>query len=55
VLNKGDSTEQATIPVKGLWTDGKVVEDAITGASFTVHGDTLTMDVHPRSGLAIVG
>ena len=55
VMNKGDSQEQVTIPVKGVYSDGQVIEDAITGATFTVHGNAVTMNVHPRSGLVIVG
>jgi len=55
VMNKGDSAEQAMVPVKGVFADGASVKDAISGATFTVGGGSVALSVPARSGLVIVG
>ncbi len=55
VLNKGSSSELAVVPLKGAFPDGKVIEDAITGAMITVKDGSATMNVPPHGGLVLVG
>jgi 4-alpha-glucanotransferase len=55
VLNKSGQTADVTIPVRGLFPSGAVLEDALFGSRAAVSGGSARVTVPPRAGLILVG
>jgi glycosidase len=53
-LNKGSTSETAMIPVGGIDANGTVLQDALTGARYTVRGGTVVLTLAPRGGALLV-
>jgi hypothetical protein len=53
-LNKGASSEIATIPVRGLYPNGTQLVDQLLGIDASVTGGSIRATVPGRSGLVLV-
>ncbi len=53
-LNNGPTTNNATIPVAGVFSDGSSVQDALSGAIYTVSGGNIPLALAARSGVILL-
>lgn len=53
-LNNGSSTNNATIPVNGLFSDGAQLQDAITGATYSVVSGNVVVQLAARTGVILL-
>src|SRR5579872_488129 len=53
-LNNGPSANTASIPVNGLFSDGTVLQDAISGATYTVASGNINVTLAARTGLLLL-
>ena len=53
-LNNGASANAAAVPVAGLYADGAQLQDALTGATYTVVGGAVSVTLAPRSGVVLL-
>ena len=53
-MNNGGASNTASIPVGGVFTDGTQLQDAISGATFTVGGGNVQVTLAARSGVVLL-
>jgi glycosidase len=53
-LNNGSSANAPAIPVGAYYPDGTVLQDAISGATYTVSGGTLSLTLNAISGVILL-
>jgi glycosidase len=53
-LNNGGASNTASIPVAAYFADGTVLQDALTGATYTVSGGAVSLTLAARSGAVLL-
>ena len=53
-MNNGSSSNSASIPVNGLLTDGAQLQDAISGANYSVSGGSVAISLAADSGVVLL-
>ena len=53
-LNNGSASNAATIPVAGLFSDGAQLQDAISGATYSVSGGNLAITLAATTGVVLL-
>jgi glycosidase len=53
-LNNGSASNAATIPVAGLFSDGAQLQDAISGATYSVSGGNLAITLAADTGVVLL-
>lgn len=53
-LNNGSSSNAATIPVAGLFSDGAQLQDAISGATYSVDGGSVAVTLAADTGVVLL-
>jgi glycosidase len=53
-LNNGSAANSASIPVTGLYTDGTLLTDVLSGATYTVSSGAVQVTLAPRRGVLLV-
>jgi glycosidase len=53
-MNNGSASNTASIPVNGLFTDGTPLQDALTGASYSVSGGNVAITLAARTGVVLL-
>ena len=53
-LNNGASSNTASIPVSGIFSDGTQLQDALTGMTYTVAGGIVQLTLKPISGVVLL-
>jgi glycosidase len=53
-MNNGSASNSASIPVNGLFTDGTQLQDAISGANYSVSGGNVAITLAARSGVVLL-
>jgi hypothetical protein len=53
-LNNGAASNTASIPVGGVFADGKQLQDAISGATYTVSGGNVQVTLAARTGVVLL-
>ena len=53
-MNNGSSSNSASIPVNGLFTDGTSLQDAISGATYSVSGGNVQVTLAALSGVVLL-
>ena len=53
-MNNGSSTNTATIPVIGLFSDGASLQDAIRGTTYTVSGGNIQLTLPALTGVVLL-
>jgi hypothetical protein len=53
-LNNGSSSNSASVPVGGLFSDGTQLQDALTGANYTVASGAVQLALAARTGLVLL-
>ncbi len=53
-LNNGSTSNTATIPVSGLFSDGTQLQDAITGATYPVSGGNVSVTLAADTGVVLL-
>jgi glycosidase len=53
-LNNGGSSDTASLPVATYFADGAQLQDALSGASFTVSGGAVSVTIAARSGVVLL-
>ncbi len=53
-MNNGSSSNSASIPVNGLLTDGTQLQDAISGANYSVSGGSVAISLAADSGVVLL-
>jgi glycosidase len=53
-MNNGSSSNNASIPVNGLFTDGTQLQDAISGANYSVSGGNVAVTLAARTGAVLL-
>jgi len=53
-MNNGPSSNAATIPVGGIFSDGTQLQDAISGATYTVGGGNVQVTLAARTGVVLL-
>ncbi len=53
-MNNGSSSNTASIPVGGLFTDGTQLQDALSGATYTVSGGNVQVTLAARTGVVLL-
>jgi glycosidase len=53
-LNNGGSTNTASIPVGAFYSDSTQLQDALTGATFTVSGGNVSVSLAARTGVILL-
>ena len=53
-LNNGSSSNTASIPVAGLFTDGSQLQDAITGGTYNVTNGAVQVTLAARTGVVLL-
>ena len=53
-LNNGSSSNAATIPVAGLFSDGAQLQDAISGATYSVSGGNVAVTLAADTGVVLL-
>jgi len=53
-MNNSTSSNTASIPVDGLAADGTALQDAISGATYTVDGGNVSVTLGPLAGVALL-
>jgi len=53
-LNNGASSNTASIPVSGIFTDGTQLQDPLSGATYTVGSGAVAVTLSPRSGVVLL-
>ncbi len=53
-MNNGSFTNRAAIPVRGLFADGTQLQDALTGAHYSVSGGKVTVTLAARTGVLLL-
>lgn len=54
VLNNGSATNTASIPVASYFADGTMLQDALSGATFTVSGGFVNITLAARNGAVLL-
>ncbi len=54
VLNNGTTANSVTVPVGAYFANGTTLQDALSGASYTVSGGNVTLPVAARSGAILL-
>src|SRR5271157_348756 len=53
-MNNGSSSNSATVPVNGLFTDGTQLQDALSGANYSVSGGNVAITLAARTGVMLL-
>ena len=53
-MNNGSSSNTASIPVGGLFTDGTQLQDALSGATYAVSGGSVQVTLAARTGVVLL-
>jgi glycosidase len=53
-LNNGPSSNTASIPVGGVFTDGTQLQDALSGANYSVAGGNVQLTLAARTGVVLL-
>jgi len=53
-MNNGSSSNSASVPVNGLFTDGTQLQDAISGANYSVSGGNVTLTLAAHTGVLLL-
>jgi hypothetical protein len=53
-MNNGSASNAATIPVDGLFSDGAQLQDALTGATYSVSGGNVAITLAARTGVVLM-
>ena len=53
-MNNGSASNTASIPVNGLFTDGTQLQDAISGANYSVSGGNVQLTLAPITGVVLL-
>ena len=53
-MNNGSASNSASIPVNGLFTDGTQLQDAISGANYSVSGGNVAITLAARTGIVLL-
>ena len=53
-MNNGSSSNSASIPVSGLFTDGTQLQDAISGANYSVSGGNVAITLPADTGVVLL-
>ncbi|HMK31392.1 MAG TPA: alpha-amylase family glycosyl hydrolase [Terriglobales bacterium] len=53
-MNNGSSTNNASIPVNGVFTDGTQLQDAISGSTYSVSGGNVAVTLAARTGVVLL-
>ena len=53
-MNNGSASNSASIPVNGLFTDGTPLQDAISGANYSVSGGNVAITLAARTGVVLL-
>jgi len=53
-LNNGSAANNASIPVTGLYTEGTLLSDLLSGAPYTVSSGAVHVTLAPRTGVLLV-
>jgi len=53
-MNNGSSSNSATVPVNGLFSDGTQLQDAISGANYSVSGGNVAVTLAARTGVVLL-
>jgi glycosidase len=52
-LNNAASSNAASIPVSGIFTDGTELQDPLSGATYSVESGAVSVSLNPRSGVVL--
>jgi len=55
VLNKGASTADATVPLRGAYPSGTTLQDQLSSTTFTTGGGSVRVSIGARSAVVLVG
>jgi glycosidase len=53
-MNNGSASNSPSIPVNGLFTDGTQLQDAISGANYSVSGGNVAITLAARAGVVLL-
>jgi glycosidase len=53
-MNNGPASNTASIPVSGIFTDGTQLQDAISGANYSVAGGNVQLTLTARTGVVLL-
>ena len=53
-MNNGSTSNSASIPVNGLFTDGTQLQDAISGATYSVSGGNVALTLAALTGVVLL-
>jgi glycosidase len=53
-MNNGSASNSASIPVNGLFSDGTQLQDAISGANYSVSGGNIAITLAARTGVVLL-
>jgi glycosidase len=53
-MNNGSASNSATVPVNGFFTDGTQLQDAISGANYSVSGGNVAITLAARTGVLLL-
>jgi glycosidase len=53
-MNNGSAANNASIPVNGIFTDGTQLQDALSGANYSVSGGSVVITLAARAGVVLL-
>jgi hypothetical protein len=53
-MNNGGATNNATIPVTGIYSDGTLLYDVLSGGTFSVNAGAVKVSLAARAGVLLV-